>query len=63
MGIALFEEKGTTPYCERDFQVRLFDATSVKESGKTGESMAYTVFSSTPFFMAALACGFLWLPM
>ena len=36
MGMALFEEKGTTPYCESDFQVRLFDATKVKESGKTG---------------------------
>ena len=34
--VALFEEQGAMPNCERSFQVRLFDATNVKEPGKTG---------------------------
>jgi hypothetical protein len=34
--VALFEEQGAIPNCESDFRVRLFDATNVKEPGKTG---------------------------
>ena len=34
--VALFEEQGIARHQENDFQVRLFDATNVKEPGKTG---------------------------
>ena len=34
--VALFEEQGIALHNESDFQVRLFDATNVKEPGKTG---------------------------
>jgi hypothetical protein len=34
--VALFEEQGISLHNESDFQVRLFDATNVKEPGKTG---------------------------
>jgi len=34
--VALFEEQGAIPNSENNFQVRLFDATNVKEPGKTG---------------------------
>jgi hypothetical protein len=34
--VALFEEQGVMPNYEHKFQVRLFDATNVKEPGKTG---------------------------
>ena len=36
MCVALFEEQGIACNNESDFQVRLFDATNVKEPGKTG---------------------------
>jgi len=36
MCVALFEEQGVALDNESDFQVRLFDATTVKEPGKTG---------------------------
>ncbi len=36
MCVALFEEQGIALHNESDFQVRLFDATNVKEPGKTG---------------------------
>jgi len=36
MCVALFQEQGIALDKERDFQVRLFDATNVKEPGKTG---------------------------
>jgi len=34
--VALFKEQGIACHMETDFQVRLFDATNVKEPGKTG---------------------------
>lgn len=34
--VSLFEEQGAIPNSEHSFQVRLFDATNVKEPGKTG---------------------------
>ena len=34
--VVLFEEQGIALHNESDFQVRLFDATNVKEPGKTG---------------------------
>ncbi|MGA1824086.1 MAG: IS4 family transposase [bacterium] len=36
MCVALFEEQGIVMHTKSDFQIRLFDATNVKEPGKTG---------------------------
>jgi hypothetical protein len=52
--VALFEEQGTAFHMESDFQVRLFDATNVKEPGKTGS--LWRIHYSVQF--PSLACDF-----
>ncbi len=49
MCVALFEEQGIAVSNESDFHVRLFDATHVKEPGKTGSlwRIHYSVQHST----------------
>jgi hypothetical protein len=53
--VALFEEQGIALGRESDFQVRLFDATSVKEPGKTGSLWRLHYSLQIP----SLTCDFL----
>ncbi len=52
--VALFEEQGIAMRSESDFQVRLFDATNVKEPGKTGSLWRIHYSVQLP----SLACDF-----
>ena len=52
--VALFEEQGIALRTENDFPVRLFDATNVKEPGKTGSLWRIHYSIQLP----SLACDF-----
>ena len=54
MCVALFEEQGVVLNKQSDFQVRLFDATNVKEPGKTGS--LWRIHYSVQF--PSLTCDF-----